>query len=35
MLGIDRQDGCAIVVQESGNGAIPGAADFPLMKKGG
>lgn len=35
MLGIDRQDGCAIVVQEGGNGAILGAADFPLMKKGG
>lgn len=34
MLGIHRQDGCAIVVQEGGNGAILGAADFPLMKKG-
>tara|TARA_R110000787_G_scaffold257417_3_gene362601 strand:+ start:144 stop:941 length:798 start_codon:yes stop_codon:yes gene_type:complete len=34
MLGIDKQDGCAIVVQEGGNGAILGAADFPLMKKG-
>jgi len=34
MLGIDQQDGCAIVVQEDGVGAILGAADFPLMKKG-
>ncbi len=34
MLGIDGQDGCAIVVQEGGNGPILGAADFPLMKKG-
>ena len=34
MLGIDSQDGCAIVVQDSGTGAILGAADFPLTKKG-
>ena len=34
MLGIDNQDGCAIVVQDSRTGAILGAADFPLMKKG-
>jgi hypothetical protein len=33
MLGIDNQDGCAIVVQDSRTGAILGAADFPLMKK--
>jgi hypothetical protein len=34
MLGIENQDGCAIVVQDRKTGAILGAADFPLMKKG-
>lgn len=34
MMGLDKQDGCAIVVQSESRGTIYGAADFPLMKKG-
>lgn len=34
MMGIDGQDGCAIIVQPDGGGRIHGAAMFP-MKKGG
>jgi hypothetical protein len=34
MMGIDKQDGCAIVVQSKDGGRIYGAADFPLMGKG-
>ena len=34
MMGLDKQDGCAIVVQADSGGTIYGAADFPLMKKG-
>ena len=33
MMGIDKQDGCAIVVQ-SKDGQVYGAADFPLMGHG-
>jgi hypothetical protein len=33
MMGLEKQDGCAIVVQSAGGGIIYGAADFPLMKK--
>lgn len=35
MMGLDGQDGCAVVVQTSGGGRIYGAADFPLRRKGG
>ena len=34
MMGLEKQDGCAIVVQSERGGTIYGAADFPLMKKG-
>ena len=34
MMGIENQDGCAIVVQSKNGGQIYGAADFPLMGKG-
>jgi hypothetical protein len=34
MMGIDGQDGCAVIVQPDGGGRIHGAAMFPL-KKGG
>ena len=34
MMGIEKQDGCAIVVQSKVGGQIYGAADFPLMGKG-
>ena len=34
MMGIEKQDGCAIVVQSKDGGRIYGAADFPLMGKG-
>lgn len=34
MMGIDKQDGCAIVVQSTDGGQIYGAADFPLMGHG-
>ena len=34
MMGIDKQDGCAIVVQSKDGGRIYGAADFPLMGNG-
>lgn len=34
MMGIDGQDGCAIVVQPDGGGRIYGAAMFPLRKGG-
>lgn len=34
MMGIDKQDGCAIVVQSTDGGLIYGAADFPLMRRG-
>ena len=34
MMGIDKQDGCAIVVQSKDGGQVYGAADFPLMRHG-
>jgi hypothetical protein len=34
MMGIDKQDGCAIVVQSKNGGVVYGAADFPLMGHG-
>lgn len=34
MMGLEKQDGCAIVVQSERGGTIYGAADFPLMKNG-
>ena len=34
MMGIERQDGCAILVQSKDGGQIYGAADFPLMGHG-
>ena len=34
MMGLDDQDGCAIVVQSKDGGRIYGAAGFPLMGKG-
>jgi hypothetical protein len=34
MMGIEDQDGCAIVVQSKKSGQVYGAADFPLMGKG-
>lgn len=34
MMGIEDQDGCAIVVQSKNGGQVYGAADFPLMGKG-
>jgi len=33
-MGIEKQDGCAIVVQPKDGGRVYGAADFPLMGKG-
>lgn len=34
MMGLEKQDGCAIVVQSDRGGQIYGAADFPLMPTG-
>jgi len=34
MMGIEKQDGCAIVVQSKDGGRIYGAAEFPLMRPG-
>jgi len=34
MMGIEKQDRCAIVVQSKDGGRVYGAADFPLMGKG-
>lgn len=34
MMGLDKQDGCAIVVQSTDGGRIYGAADFALMRQG-
>jgi hypothetical protein len=34
MMGIEKQDGCAIVVQSKDGGQVYGAAHFPLMGKG-
>lgn len=34
MMGIEKQDGCAIVVQSNDGGRIYGAVDFPLMGHG-
>jgi len=34
MMGLEKQDGCAIVVQAKNGGRIYGAAEFPLMGPG-
>lgn len=34
MMGLEDQDGCAVVVQSTAKGQIYGAAEFPLMEHG-